>query len=559
MQKSTIIFILTAIMIIFAGCGQQAKEKQLSRFIDSHVMKLEPLQNKYAQLYWDAATTGKEEKYKELSSVDLQIRKLYQNPKEYKFLKAMKESGQIRDAKLSRQLVKLYYAHLQNQIDPNLMEKLVALDSKIQNTYNNYRSKIEGKEVTMSDIYTIMTTETDSKKRELTWRASKEVGNIIAGDLLELVKLRNEAARQVGFGSYHTLSVTVNEQTIEDLDKIFAELDKLTTEPFKKMKAELDEILAKSYGISVSEMMPWHYHDPFFQRAPLVYELNLDDYYKKIDVKELIQKYYAGVGLPIDNILAVSDLYDRPGKYPHAFSHSMDRRGHVRVLCNLQNTERWVETFQHELGHALYSKYHDINEPYLLREPAHSFTTEAAAMFFGRNSMNSNWMKEMLRLSDEERDQIEKSAGKYRQFQQILFARWALVMYNFEKQLYANPEQDLNNLWWQLVEKYQFFKRPPGPADAGWASKLHFVTAPCYYHNYMLGELLASQWHNYIVHNVLGLQSDERVSYVGDKRIGQYFRKYVFEPGALYQWNEMIKRSTGEYLTPKYFVEQFIK
>jgi len=165
----------------------------------------------------------------------------------------------------------------------------------------------------------------------------------------------------------------------------------------------------------------------------------------------------------------------------------------------------------------------------------------------------------MLRLSDEERDQIEKSAGKYRQFQQILFARWALVMYNFEKQLYANPEQDLNNLWWQLVEKYQFVKRPAGPADAGWASKLHFVTAPCYYHNYMMGELLASQWHNYIVHNVLGLQSDQRVSYVGDKRIGQYFRKYVFEPGALYQWNEMIKRSTGEYLTPKYFVEQFIK
>ncbi len=559
MSKSTIVFTVTALALILSGCGQQAKEKKLASFIDSHVKQLEPLQDKYAQLYWDAATTGKDEKYKELSSVDLQIRRLYQNPEEYTFLKSLKKSGQIKDPRLSRQLDKLYYAYLQNQIDPNLMEKMVAQDSKIQNIYNNYRGKIEGKEVTTSDIYTIMTTEKDSRKRELAWRASKEVGNVICGDLIELVKLRNQAALQVGFDSYHTLSVTASEQKVEDIDKIFAELDKLTTEPFRKLKAELDDILAKNYGISTSELMPWHYHDPFFQRAPLVYELNLDDYYNKIDVKELIQKYYAGVGLPIEDILAVSDLYDRPGKYPHAFSHSMDRRGHVRVLCNLQNTERWVETFQHELGHALYSKYHDLNEPYLLREPAHSFTTEAAATFFGRNSLNSNWMKAMLNLSDEERDNIERSARKYRQFQATLFSRWALVMYNFEKQLYANPDQDLNNLWWQLVEKYQFVKRPPGPADCGWASKLHFVTAPCYYHNYLLGELLASQWHNYIVHNVLKLQSDEKVSYVGDQRIGKYFRKYVFEPGALYPWNDMIKRSTGEYLTPKYFVNQLIK
>ena len=132
-------------------------------------------------------------------------------------------------------------------------------------------------------------------------------------------------------------------------------------------------------------------------------------------------------------------------------------------------------------------------------------------------------------------------------------------MYNFEKQFYAKPDQDLNNLWWDLVEKYQLVKRPPGPVDAGWASKLHFVQAPCYYHNYMLGELLASQWHNYFVHNIFKLESDKGVSYVGDKRIGEFFREKVFAPGAVYHWNDMIERCTGEKLTPKYYVEQFVK
>ncbi|MBA7666953.1 hypothetical protein ES703_75038 [subsurface metagenome] len=75
----------------------------------------------------------------------------------------------------------------------------------------------------------------------------------------------------------------------------------------------------------------------------------------------------------------------------------------------------------------------------------------------------------------------------------------------------------------------------------------------------MMGELLASQLHNHIVHKVLMLKSDEGVSYVGDRRVGDYLREKVLQPGALYHWNEMIERATGESLTPKYFVNQFIK
>jgi peptidyl-dipeptidase A len=134
-----------------------------------------------------------------------------------------------------------------------------------------------------------------------------------------------------------------------------------------------------------------------------------------------------------------------------------------------------------------------------------------------------------------------------------------MVMYNFEKQLYADPDRDLNDLWWDLVEKYQLIHRPPGPADAGWASKLHFTSAPCYYHNYMLGELLASQLHHHIVRKVFKLDSDENLSYVGNKALGDYLRRRVLAPGARYHWNDMIERATGEPLTPEYFVEQFVE
>ena len=559
MKINSVMVTLFVPALFLCGCGNIAKEKQLEQFIDIHVAKVEPLSTLASLAYWDASTTGKPEDYERVNKLQLENRQIYNNPRDFAFLKEIKESGHVADIRLARQLDKLYYAYLRNQIKPELLEKLVDADNRTQEKYNTFRGTIDGEKVTMSDIYTILTTETDSRKRELAWRASKQVGDAISNDLIELVKLRNTAARKVGFDNYHTLSIVTGEQSVEELDRIFDELSELTSEPFAQLKKELDRILADSYGIAPDDLMPWHYHDPFFQRTPLVYELDLDVYYKDRDVKDLAQRYYASIDLPVDDILARSDLYDREGKYPHAFSFEADRNGDVRILCNLQNTERWMETILHELGHAVYSKYHDRKEPWLLREPAHSFTTEAIAMFFGRLSRNAAWMQQMLDLSESQVAKIEKVSEKYLRSQQVLFARWAMVMYTFEKQLYADPDQDLNTLWWDLVEKYQLIKRPPGPADAGWASKLHFTTAPCYYHNYMMGELLASQLHNYIVQKVLMLKSDENVSYVGQKEVGDFIREKVLEPGAVYQWNEMIRRATGEPLTPKYFVEQFVK
>jgi peptidyl-dipeptidase A len=560
MKKLLPVWLASSVLTLCLGCAvNHHQQKEAARVVQVHVAKVEPLTTQANRVYWEAATTGRPEKFEELRQLQLQARQVFSNLNDFDRIKGLRESRKVRDPRLAREIEKLYLNYLQNRVRPALLEQIVALDTKVQETFNNYRGTVDGHKITISDVYTIMTTETDVARREAAWRASKQVGDVIIEDLLTLVRLRNQAARQVGFDNYHTMMIVTGEQDASELDRIFDELDRLTREPFTRLKQELDGILAAGYGLSPQELMPWHYHDPFFQRTPLVYELDLDQYYKGRDIEALARQYYASVGLPIDDILARSDLYDREGKYPHAFSHDVDRRGDVRILTNLQDSERWMETILHELGHAVYDRYKDLNEPWLLREPAHPFTTEAVAMFFGRLSRNADWMQQMLDLSDEETAKIRAVSDRYLRFQQVLFARWAMVMWHFEKALYANPDQDLNTLWWDLVEKYQLLKRPPGRPDAGWASKLHFVSAPCYYHNYLLGELLASQLHNHIVRRVLKLESDAGVSYVGDQRVGQYLRRYVFGPGARYRWDEMVTRATGEPLTPKYFVGQFIE
>jgi peptidyl-dipeptidase A len=558
-MKKQFVF-LTISVVLISGCTQLTpEEKQLDQFITDHLARVEPLQKQSSLAWWEAATTGKAEAYDQQSKLELQIRQIYSNAEEYAYLDQLKKSGQVNDLLLARQLDQLYRAYLANQMDKDLMKKIVALDTEIQKKFSTFRGEIEGKKVTDNQIREILKTETDSNKRRAAWDAAKQVAPTVAADVIRLVKLRNQVARKLGFANYHTFSLTLSELDPKELDAIFVELDDLTRVPFAKVKADADRRLARRYSIQPKEMMPWHYHDPFFQESPHIYDLDLDAYYKEHDVMKLSQRFYAGIGLPVDSVLARSDLYEREGKNPHAFCTDIDRQGDVRILCNLENNEQWMGTQLHELGHAVYDFYHDPEVPYLLREPTHAFTTEAVAMFFGRLSRNAYWMQQMMDLTDAQRAEIETVSRKYSQLQQLVFARWTLVMYNFEKQLYANPDQDLNTLWWQMVKKYQLVKTPAGRNAPDWAAKIHFAVAPCYYHNYMLGELLASQLHNHVVHKILKQDSLPNVSYVNQPKTGKFLRETVFADGNVYSWNQMIKRTTGELLTPKYFAAEFVK
>lgn len=544
--------------MIIVGCQSNTQEAQLETLIADHVAVVQPLSAQMGRISWQAEITGEPKYFEQLKQLRLQMTDIYSNPETFEFLQETRDSGNIDDPVLKRQLDRLYFAFLKSKVPQDLKEQMIELSTATTEMYNKFRGTIDGAPVTMSEIYSLMTTQGNTPKRKKAWQASKQVGTAIEQDLLKLVKLRNRTARLLGYDNWHTMAMQTDEQDVAQLDLMFYQLYELTNEPYAELKAELDGILAANYGIKVDQLRPWHYHDPFFQRTPLVYELDLDSYYKNHDVKLISEKYFAGVGLPVDDILARSDLYDKPGKNPHAFAQDMDSLGDVRILCNLNNDERWMETILHELGHAVYAKYHDRQVPYLLRTPAHAFTTEAIAMFFGRLSRNPAWMQQMLELSDQQTGEIKEVVDKYLTFQQVLFARWAMVMYNFEKALYANPDQDLNTLWWDLVEKYQYVNRPDGKPDAGWASKLHFTVAPCYYHNYMMGELFASQLHDYIIANILKLESDANVSYVNTPQVGKYIEENVLAPSATYHWNDMIERATGRPLTPEYFVKQFI-
>jgi peptidyl-dipeptidase A len=271
---------------------------------------------------------------------------------------------------------------------------------------------------------------------------------------------------------------------------------------------------------------------------------------------KLCRDFYAGIGLPIDDVIARSDLYEKPGKSPHAFCIDIDRAGDVRVLGNIVPNEYWMGTMLHELGHSVYSsKNIPAALPYALRTEAHILSTEGVAMLFERFSKDSDWLTAMhVSLADPKA--YDEAGAWARRSRLLIFSRWCQVMLRFEKAMYEDPDRDLNATWWDIVERYQLLTRPAGRNAPDYASKIHVVSAPAYYHNYMMGELFAAQVHATIARDVL--HTDPRkASYVGNKAVGDFMKTRVFAPGRTLTWNALTRHATGADLNPKAFAAEF--
>src|SRR5207253_6433559 len=95
-------------------------------------------------------------------------------------------------------------------------------------------------EMTASEVRRVLKESKDSARRRDVWQASKGVGPVVEADLKELVGLRNEAARKLDFKNYHAMQLFLNEQSQEQVLKLFDQLDELTREPFRAAKTEFD-------------------------------------------------------------------------------------------------------------------------------------------------------------------------------------------------------------------------------------------------------------------------------------------------------------------------------
>jgi hypothetical protein len=136
---------------------------------------------------WDFYTNSTGENMHKYSHAQEKMHELYKNEKLYKQLKEIKEAG-LGDAHLDKQvkdLVRALYDEIESGAE---MKALRDKENEISNKYNSYVMTIDGKKTTKAEILKILETETNPEIRRKAYEANVKAGDVIADDLVELVK-----------------------------------------------------------------------------------------------------------------------------------------------------------------------------------------------------------------------------------------------------------------------------------------------------------------------------------------------------------------------------------
>lgn len=523
------------------------KNHPLTQFLDSFIPKLESKNRQLNKVLWLLETTGSPDAADLKTELETEYRLFFNDSATYQKLLEWDSNPSITDPLLKRQLNILIRSFKQNMIDPALLKEIAEKESELLLSYANFRPELDGKILTENDIRESLKKINDAKIRKKVWDASKLIGDVQAPQILKLVKLRNKAAKSLGYSDYFVMQLDLQEVDSTWLFSVLEDLAKNSEAAYEGVVKEIERKQSDRFQVKTAELGPWAWSDPFCQEDPLD-SAELDDLVHKIDIINVSINFFQRMGIDITPILKQSDMYERPGKNQHAFCLNIDRNQDVRTLNNVTNTIKWLEVVLHEFGHAIYEIGFDNKLPWLLREPAHTFTTEAMALIAGRQAYRYDSLPELLNTKA---NSLMKRAEVSLRRRQLIFSRWVLVVTHFEKELYSNPSQDLNSLWWKLVNKYQKIHIPPNREGKNdWAAKYHIGLAPVYYFSYLLGEIFASS-----IEEVLLKETGSKN--IDTPEAGQLLQQKLFKPGNSMKWSDLIEHVTGQSLRSDSWINHF--
>ena len=550
--------------LLTAGCATiitalESGRKSMSevdKFIDIREelsKKLEPASVDTEKKCWEFFINSNPETQQAYEKAEDELYSLYRDENTYNKLKEIdKNNLPPHEAKQYKDLMRAFDEELNTGEAKKALRKK---EADIGQKYNTYVPMIDGKEVTKVDITKILQTEENPDIRRKAYEAKVKGGDLIADDLIELVKMRNEYAKTKGFDNYFEYMIQ-EEYDVEPefLDKLIEDVYLKAQSKIKVLQEKRQKELKEKFG--VDELDAYHYgllldSNPekgvneilqSCEKTSPVSEKGVNEILIDKNVEDISRKTYSGMGYDIDKLQAEGkltlDLYPRKGKNTHGFCFGIEAGKDSRILANLTNNVQSIDTLNHELGHCMYDLGLSTELPFFDRSPSSSAVTEAIAMMMGDIIKREDILKDIV-----PEELLAKFKDTFKDDEANFVSR-SLQIINFERELYKNSNQDPAVLWADIKRKYL---NRDEKADNEWATIPHYLTHPGYYQNYFRATLMKAQIYNHLQEKLGNITEN--------KNTAEYMDKNIFAAGSSIEEYELIKKLTGK----EFSVDDFVK
>jgi peptidyl-dipeptidase A len=457
--------------------------------------------------------------------------------------------------------------------NPALVAARIAAETRQASTLNSIVFKLNGQPITPNEIDQLLITNRNLVERQAVWEASKQSGPALKPGLIELQKLRNGVARELGHRDYFALQVAAYGMSAEEMvalqDQFMKELRPLYLQVHTWAKHEL----AKRYGQPVPNRIPAHWlPNRWGQEWTGIVELpGAEEGFKGRTAEWVVktaEAFYTGLGFPKlpATFWERSDLYPlKPGetrkKNTHASCWHVDLEQDIRSLMSVEPNPGWFTTVHHELGHGYYDiSYTRPEVPPLLRIGANPAFHEGMGELVSLAVGQTPYLQSVGVLPPDYLEDPVKTLLAGAMDPSVPFIFWSSgVMTHWEADVYTrnlSPDQ-WNARWWKYVGDFQGIEAP-GPRGEEWcdaATKTHINDNPCYYYSYAIATVLKFQFHEHIARKILK-QPPQSCNYAGNREVGAFLRR-IMEKGGTEDWRKVLRDATGEELSTRAMVEYY--
>ena len=568
--------------LLFAGCAPQglAPQQEADEFLEAYDSISAPLYTVTADAYWKAATDVTDSHVGERIGAEAAMATFAGNAYVIEKTRGLLEHSDQLDELTRRQLDKILLAASEYPgTVPELVQARVEQEAKQSAILDSFefcedrRGETCQKPVTPNEIDNVLRESRSDSQRRKIWEVSKQSGPALKDGLIELRRLRNELAQEMGYSSFFALQVADYGMTVDEMSALMERFIEDLKPLYSQLHTWTKHELAKRYNQPVPEKIPAHWiGNRWAQSWPgLTSAVDLDQLVEGQTPEWIVEqgeRFYTSLGLPElpESFWEKSDLYQLPpgstrNKNTHASAWHIDLESDVRSLMSVEPNFRWFQTSHQELGHIYYyMAYSQPEVPLSLREGANRAFHEAVGDLIGIAARQPAYLKEIGLLDkDAEIDQAAWLLDEALDEAVVFIPFSAGTMTLWERDLYENDlsPEEFNARWWEYAGKYQGIE-PPSPRGEEFCdacTKTHISDDPGQYYDYAMAFVIKYQLHTYIAKNILR-QDPRDCNYFGNEEVGKFLWE-LLSLGATRDWREVILEKTGEEVSTRAMLEYF--
>ena len=203
--------------------------------------------------------------------------------------------------------------------NPELVKARIAAETRQASILNSFEFKLAGQPITVNEIDNLLQESRDLARRRAVWEASKLSGPALKPGLIELQRLRNGVARELGYADYFALQAAAHGMTTADVLRLQSEFMRDLRPLYLQLHTWVKHELARRYQQPVPERIPAHWIDNRWAQewVGLVDAVDFDPHLKDRSAEWIVQTaeaFWTGLGFPAVARHVLGEVGSLPGQ-----------------------------------------------------------------------------------------------------------------------------------------------------------------------------------------------------------------------------------------------------